>query len=152
MIINSEYYITFFWSYANFLLVIILSSLHKVHKAYEGLRTSNVEPVTMAVVFKTLLKDDLGTAYSECIEFNKRMGERKKGLSDTIDEFYADHPTNSEYFRFAFESDDVKFIESELSMITDALNCLTMKRELLLDAKKETGNMQEVFALAVSNV
>jgi hypothetical protein len=73
-------------------------------------------------------------------------------LADTIEEFNADHPTNAEYFRFPFESDDVKYIESELSMITDALNCLTMKRELLLDAKKETGNMQDVFARAVASV
>ena len=123
-----------------------------VHKEYEGLRTSNVEPKTMAIVFKSLLKEDLGTAYSECIEFNKRMGERKKGLSDAIEEFYAEHPTNAEYFRFAFESDDVKYVDAELSMITDALNCLTMKRELLLDAKKETGNMQDVFARAVASV
>jgi hypothetical protein len=111
-----------------------------------------VEPKTMALIFKSVLKEDLATAYTECIEFNKRMGERKKDLSDAIDEFYANHPTNSEYFRFAFESDDVKYIESELSMITDALNCLTMRRELLLDAKKETGNMQEVFARAVAPV
>ena len=111
-----------------------------------------MEPKTMALIFKSVLKEDLGTAYSECIEFNKRMVERKKGLSDAIEEFYAEHPTNAEYFRFAFESDDVKYVDAELSMITDALNCLTMRRELLLDAKKETGNMQEVFARAVSNV
>ena len=126
-----------------------MSSLHKAHKEYEGLRTSNVELNTMAVVFKSVLKEDLGTAYSECIEFNKRMVERKKGLSDTIDEFYAEHPTNAEYFKFAFETDDVKYVETELSMLTDALNCLNMKRELMLDAKKETMNMQEVFARAV---
>ena len=108
-----------------------------------------MEPKTMAIVFKSLLKEDLGAAYSECIEFNKRMVERKKGLSDTIDEFYAEHPTNAEYFKFAFETDDVKYVETELSMLTDALNCLNMKRELMLDAKKETMNMQEVFARAV---
>ena len=106
----------------------------------------------MALIFKSVLKEDLGTAYSECIAFNKWMVERKKGLSDAIEAFYANHPTNSEYFRFAFESDDVKYIDAELSMLTDALNCLTMKRELILDTKKETVNMQEVFARAVAPV
>ena len=126
-----------------------MSSLHKAHKEYDVLRTANVEPKTMAIVFQSVLKQDLGAAYSECIEFNKRLVEKKKLLVDTIAEFNAEHSTNSEYFKFVFESDDLKCVESELSMLTDALNCLSLKRELMLDTKKETVNMQDVFATAV---
>jgi hypothetical protein len=103
----------------------------------------------MAIVFKSVLKDDLGTAYSECIEFNKQLVEKNKLLNDTIRDFNAKYPTNADYFNVVFDFHDLKSVEAELSMLHDALNCITLKREVMLDTKKETGNLQEVFARAV---
>ena len=134
------------------LLTFFLSSLHKAHEEYEELRSNNEDLKTMAVVFKQVLKNDLGAAYSECIEFNKQLVEKNKLLNDTIADFNAKHPTNADYFNVVFEFHDLKYVDAEISMLHDALNCLTLKREVMLDTKKETGNLQEVFARAVAPV
>ena len=109
-----------------------------------------MEPNVMSKVMKSLLKENTAAAFSECVVFNERMRETQKEIDTLVNDFSIKYPTQSDYYKFTMESDNLKLIESEIDMLNDALQFLTLKKQLMIDQQKESGNLFEVLRGAVA--
>ena len=118
-------------------------------EVYGPLRAKNYSAKTVSVAMQTALKDDLVHAFTECNQFIGHLKEQKQILNPMVNEFTKKHPTYAEYYQLIFELNDSNAVESEISVLTDALECLKLKKSLMSDNVIESGNLLEVLKGAI---
>ncbi len=97
----------------------------------------------------TALNDNIVHAFTECNQFIGHIKEQKQILNQMMNEFTRKHPNNAEYYQFIFELTDSNVLDSEISVLNDALECLKLKKSLMSDNVIESGNLLQVLKGAI---
>ena len=103
----------------------------------------------MAVALRAVLKDDKAKAYTECVAYINHMKEQQKAFDVMVNDFSSKHTNSAEYYKYIFDLDDMKAVDSEMNMLNDALKCLQLKKELMSENVKESGNLLEVLKMTL---